>query len=135
MLYFIIVVDETCSVSLLGQAVHRLILLSQREHKIERGYMEQVHTFDGNCPVCGNDMVISRLTCRNCGSALEGSFSLSEHSTRFDAPVRHVGVRSECGEAHFGHLACLDGAQLEFVEVFLRCRGIIKNVEDMLGIS
>ncbi len=138
MLYFIIVVDNTCSVSLPWQAVHRLILLSQRENTKSRGdigYMEQVHTFDGNCPVCGNDMVISRLTCRNCGSALEGSFSLSEHSTRFDAPVRHVGVRSDRGEAHFGHLARLDGAQLEFVEVFLRCRGIIKNVEDMLGIS
>src|SRR2546425_11287238 len=97
--------------------------------------MEQVHTIDGNCPVCGNGMVISRLKCRNCGSDLEGSFSLREHSTVFDAPVRYVGVRSDRGEAYFGHLARLDGAQLEFVEVFLRCRGIIKNVEDMLGIS
>jgi hypothetical protein len=35
----------------------------------------------------------------------------------------------------FGRLARLDAAQLQFVEVFLRCRGVIKNVEDMLGIS
>lgn len=97
--------------------------------------MERTHTIDGNCPVCGNGMVISRLTCRNCGSSLEGSFSLHEHSSRFDAPARHGGLRSDRGEARFGHLARLDGVQLEFVEVFLRCRGIIKNVEDMLGIS
>jgi len=95
--------------------------------------MERTNTVDGNCPVCGNGMVISRLSCRNCGSALEGSFSLREHSTGFDAHIRHSGAPGD--EARFGRLARLDGTQLEFVEIFLRCRGIIKNVEDMLGIS
>ncbi len=90
--------------------------------------MERTNTIDGNCPVCGNHMVISRLSCRNCGSALEGSFSLREH------PERRVGAVL-APPARFGRLAHLDGTQLEFVEVFLRCRGIIKNVEDMLGIS
>jgi hypothetical protein len=60
-------------------------------------------------------MVVTRLSCGSCGSALEGTFA--------------------AGAERFGRLARLDAAQLQFVEVFLRCRGVIKNVEDMLGIS
>src|SRR5437773_11671689 len=97
--------------------------------------MEGTYTVDGICPVCGYGMVISRLSCRNCGSALEGSCSLGEHSTEFDAHFQNRGTRTDRGEVRFGLLARLDSTQLEFVEVFLRCRGIIKNVEDMLGIS
>ena len=89
--------------------------------------MERTNKVDGSCPVCGYGMVISRLSCSNCGSALVGSFALVEH------PATPGGDRG--GEARFGRLARLDSTQLEFVEVFLRCRGIIKNVEDMLGIS
>src|SRR5438132_7386356 len=108
-------------------ALHLLTGRKQAQ-KIDRGEvnMERTNKVDGSCPVCGYGMVISRLSCSNCGSALVGSFSLAERPTP-------GGDRS--GEARFGHLARLDGAQLEFVEVFLRCRGIIKNVEDMLGIS
>jgi hypothetical protein len=95
--------------------------------------MVQANAVDGNCPVCGNGMVISRLSCRNCGSSLEGSFSLREPSSRFDAHICHFDAPDD--EALLGRLARLDGTQLEFVEIFLRCRGIIKNVEVMLGIS
>lgn len=94
--------------------------------------MQPTNQVNGICPVCGNDMVISRLSCSNCGSALEGSFTLREHSTDVQ---RNVARGDRSVEAHFGRLARLDALQLEFVEVFLRCRGIIKNVEDMLGIS
>ncbi|TMD64237.1 MAG: DUF2089 domain-containing protein [Chloroflexi bacterium] len=109
--------------------------------------MEGTYTVDGVCPVCGYGMVISRLSCRNCGSALEGSFSLDEYTTEFEGHFQNRGkrtdrdtrndrgMRTDRGEARFGLLARLDTTQLEFVEVFLRCRGIIKNVEDMLGIS
>jgi len=105
--------------------------------QIDRGdeIMEGTYTVDGICPVCGYSMVISRFSCRNCGSALEGTFSLDERSTEFDAHLQNRGTRTDRGEARFGLLARLDNTQLEFVEVFLRCRGIIKNVEDMLGIS
>src|SRR5262252_10951350 len=78
-------------------------------------------------------MVISRLSCRNCGSALEGAFSLRDQSSGFDAQLWQNGAPGD--EARYGRLARLDGTQLQFVEVFLRCRGVIKNVEDMLGIS
>src|SRR5215471_2669360 len=78
-------------------------------------------------------MVISRLSCRNCGSALEGAFSLRDQSSGFDTQLWQSGAPGD--EARYGRLARLDGTQLEFVEIFLRCRGVIKNVEDMLGIS
>jgi hypothetical protein len=62
------------------------------------------------CPVCHSDMVVTRLACRNCGSTLEGRFSL-------------------------GRLFQLTPEQLHFVEVFLRCEGKISRVQEELGIS
>jgi hypothetical protein len=62
------------------------------------------------CPVCGDDLHIVRLECSTCGSALQGNFTL-------------------------GRLARLSREQLQFVEVFIRCRGKIKDVEEDLGIS
>src|SRR5918911_3373324 len=62
------------------------------------------------CPVCGDDLRIVRLDCPACGSALQGNFTL-------------------------GRLARLSREQLQFVEVFVRCRGKIKDVEEELGIS
>ena len=91
--------------------------------------MPETYEVDRSCPVCGDTMIVSRLTCLRCGSALEGSFHL--------AGAGASGARSARAdeEARYGRLARLDAAQLEFVETFLRCRGVIKNVEDMLGIS
>jgi hypothetical protein len=86
--------------------------------------MSQRRHVPGNCPVCGEALVVTRLTCTSCGSALEGTFQPGE-----------IGAPASAGAERFGRLARLDTAQLQFVEVFLRCRGVIKNVEDMLGIS
>lgn len=108
--------------------------------------MAQTFEVDGECPVCGDAMYVSRLTCGRCSSALEGSFRLRGMSAaEGTGPV--PGQRTPSGplgarggtrgddETRFGRLARLDAAQLDFVETFLRCRGVIKNVEDMLGIS
>jgi hypothetical protein len=73
----------------------------------EPGAAHQVLT---RCPVCGDDLRIVRLECPACGSALQGNFTL-------------------------GRLARLSREQLQFVEVFIRCRGKIKDVEEELGIS
>src|SRR3981189_678387 len=73
----------------------------------EPGAAQQVLT---RCPVCGDDLAIVRLECPACGSALHGNFTL-------------------------GRLARLTREQLQFVEVFIRCRGKIKDVEEELGIS
>jgi hypothetical protein len=87
------------------------------------------------CPVCGDHLIITRLTCERCGSAVEGSFeapgATSGEGRSKSGPLG--GARSDT--SRFGRLARLSDEQLEFVEVFLRCRGVIKNVEDMLGIS
>lgn len=96
--------------------------------------MAPMHDFDGVCPVCGDDMVVTRYSCGRCGSSLEGIFRPGlPTTTSTGSRSGPLGARAD--ESRFGRLARLDGSQLEFVEVFLRCRGIIKNVEDMLGIS
>jgi hypothetical protein len=101
--------------------------------------MAETYEVDRSCPVCGGTMHISRLTCHQCGSALEGAFHLRGMPSgplpggRAAASAQR-GARAD-DEARFGRLARLDAAQLDFVEAFLRCRGVIKNVEDMLGIS
>lgn len=63
------------------------------------------------CPACGHaEFRIERLACTNCGTAVEGSFSVSRLAT---LPEEHIA----------------------FVETFLKCRGNIKEVERELGIS
>ena len=62
------------------------------------------------CPVCEGELLISRLHCRSCGTALEGEF----------------------GVGRFGKL---DREQLSLLESFLRSRGNLKEMERELGIS
>ena len=95
--------------------------------------MAETYEVDRTCPVCGGPMFISRLNCHQCGSALEGAFHLRGMPSG-PLPGAPRAPRAE-DEARFGRLARLDAAQLDFVEAFQRCRGVIKNVEDMLGIS
>ncbi|MSP11549.1 MAG: DUF2089 domain-containing protein [Chloroflexi bacterium] len=64
----------------------------------------------GSCPVCGNEMVVQRLVCRNCGSSLEGQFTLD----RF---------------------ARLNSEQLQFLESFIRNEGKLSRMEGELGLS
>lgn len=64
----------------------------------------------GTCPSCSAIMRVRKLECPDCGVTVEG---------QFDA----------------GPLARLNAEQLAFVEVFLRARGKIKDVEEELGIS
>jgi hypothetical protein len=72
--------------------------------------MYPVYPVPGHCPVCGGAMIVTRLKCPDCDVTIEGRFAL-------------------------GRLALLSPEQLEFVEVFLRCDGKIKRVEQELGVS
>ena len=70
-----------------------------------------MRTMIDKCPVCDNDrFAVAKLICAKCGTAIEGKFSLSK-------------------------LGGLATEHQDFIEVFIRCRGNIKDVERELGIS
>jgi hypothetical protein len=63
-----------------------------------------------DCPVCGSELDVTELGCPGCGSRLSGSF----------APCR---------------FCALSAADADVVEVFLRSRGNMREVERHLGVS
>ena len=72
--------------------------------------MKKVHMMPTTCPACNHGLEVLRLGCDACGTTLDGHFA-------------------------FGRFGRLSRAQLEFLEVFLECRGKIKDVEQRLGVS
>ncbi len=64
----------------------------------------------GKCPVCGEKLSITRLSCPKCSTAIEGNYQ----------PCEFCRLPEE---------------DLDFVKVFIKCRGNIKDVEKELGIS
>lgn len=62
------------------------------------------------CPVCNGELKVMRLKCSKCNTVIENEFSFNRFS----------GLSKE---------------QLYFLEVFLMCRGNIKDVEKELKIS
>lgn len=64
------------------------------------------------CPVCDSSLAIAELRCPECGTAMRGSFP---------------HTRCPC--------CALPVEQLKFLELFLRCRGNLRDVERALGLS
>ena len=62
------------------------------------------------CPVCEDQLIVARLYCPSCATAIEGRFTL--------------GRLSQLGQDH-----------LDFVETFIRCEGKLNRVQEELGIS
>ena len=62
------------------------------------------------CPVCQNELVVSRLHCPSCDTVVEGRFTA-------------------------GHFANLTQEQLHFIVTFVRCEGKINRMEDELNLS
>jgi hypothetical protein len=62
------------------------------------------------CPICGDELTITRLHCHNCGVEINGDFSLSK-------------------------LCRLSKEQLTFVLLFLKNQGNIKAIEKDMNIS
>ena len=62
------------------------------------------------CPVCGGEMLVTTLSCRECDSVIKGRFIS-------------------------GPFAALSPEQLEFVELFVRNEGKITRMEEELGLS
>src|SRR4051794_38697954 len=64
----------------------------------------------GLCPVCHSTLGVTRLQCGTCGTGIDGLFGL-------------------------GKLQALSPEQVQFVEIFIKNRGKIKDVENELRIS
>jgi len=62
------------------------------------------------CPICQNELTLTRLHCEACDTTLDGRF---------------VG----------GPFAHLTREQLDFVLTFIRCEGKLNRVETELGLS
>lgn len=62
------------------------------------------------CPVCKDELVITRLQCQTCNTAIEGHF--------YGGP--------------FGNLS---REHMEFIEVFVRSEGKLSRMEGELGLS
>jgi hypothetical protein len=62
------------------------------------------------CPVCGGEMLATRLNCRACDSVIEGRF-------------------------YTGPFTSLNNEQLEFVELFIRNEGKLSRMENELSLS
>ncbi|SMC16217.1 hypothetical protein SAMN02745134_00028 [Clostridium acidisoli DSM 12555] len=62
------------------------------------------------CPICNEKLKITKLKCNKCGTVIENDFEFSKFES--------------LGKEH-----------LNFIEVFLKCRGNIKDVEKELGVS
>ncbi|GKX68902.1 hypothetical protein rsdtw13_41600 [Clostridium sp. TW13] len=62
------------------------------------------------CPVCNGSLKVMRLKCSKCNTVIENEFSFNKFTE-------------------------LSKEQLNFLEVFLMCRGNIKDVEKELKIS
>ena len=62
------------------------------------------------CPVCKNDLKVTKLVCDHCDTVIEGNFTLSKFNY-------------------------LETEKLYFIEVFVKNRGNIKAIEKELNIS
>jgi hypothetical protein len=68
------------------------------------------HDVIATCPVCANELSVTRLRCGECGTTIEGEF----------------------GVGRFGRLT---REQTALLESFLRSRGNLRDMERELGIS
>jgi hypothetical protein len=69
-----------------------------------------MHPLISQCPVCHEDLTITRLHCRNCETTIDGQF--------FAGPFSQ-----------------LTRQQLTFIETFVRCEGKLNRMEAELNLS
>jgi hypothetical protein len=71
---------------------------------------DEIGTTPTQCPVCAGPLLVTRLECSSCGTEVNGTFAL-------------------------GHLASLREPHASLIEMFLRVRGNVKEMERELGLS
>ncbi len=64
----------------------------------------------GKCPVCGEDTIVTEIECTRCETKIQGKFSLCKFNK-------------------------LTKEEKEFIEIFIKNRGNIKEIEKELKIS
>ena len=69
-----------------------------------------MNTLPTNCPICGGEITVTRIYCRDCDTTIESRFMTSP-------------------------FAQLSPTQLVFVETFIRCEGKINRMEGELELS
>lgn len=69
-----------------------------------------MQTLPSKCPICGGEVIVTRIHCQVCDSTIEGRFVA-------------------------GPFEGLTPEQLSFVETFVRCEGKINRMEDEIGLS
>jgi len=69
-----------------------------------------MNTLPTRCPLCGGEITVTRIYCRDCDTTIEGRFS-------------------------GGPFSQLTPEQLGFIETFVRCEGKITRMEIELGLS
>lgn len=62
----------------------------------------------GKCPVCGKEMIVTRLECRSCGTDIGGQFTI-------------------------GRLSLFEADEIQFVETFIKNRGNAYKVGEELA--
>lgn len=68
------------------------------------------HLILSRCPLCGEETEATEVACPRCDVQVRGQFTLS----RYDK---------------------LAPEQAQFLEAFLRCRGVLRDAEALLGVS
>lgn len=67
-----------------------------------------MHSVFGKCPICGEELIVTHLECRACGTDIGGQFAV-------------------------GRLAQLGADEIQFVEIFIKNRGNAYKVGEELG--
>ncbi len=69
-----------------------------------------MNTLPTRCPLCGGELTVTKVYCRECDTTIEGRFTA-------------------------GPFSQLKPDQLAFLETFVRCEGRFNRMENELGLS
>jgi hypothetical protein len=81
------------------------------------------------CPVCGGDLMVTRLHCPACETSIEGEFDPAAVRGRLQEAFSPEQLKPLLPFSR------LTAEQLQFVLTFVRCEGRFNRMEDEMGLS
>ncbi len=81
------------------------------------------------CPICGGDLVVTRLQCPSCDTTIEGSFDPGASGGRLQEAFSPEQLKPLLPFSR------LSAEQLQFILTFVRCEGRFNRMEDEMGLS